>query len=255
MEKLMANVALAPESSGMSGRKGNRTISTIGVLNIVFSVPYAIVGAAAMLLGVVLLNQARQVVQIEVLLAELVASVCVHGITSLGLLVAGIQLLQGRAGGRSLTRVTALVVVIFVALDACFAAAVLERSGKGLPGAVLTGLAIRAAYPIIATLVLSPSPEHLGLKRRSSRRRRCGAEVYDLGEDSICRRSATIQPRWDNGDCRRGLAAHDLGDDYICRRCATIQDEWDGCKCRRCGAESQAWRSMTHAAKPADSLD
>ena len=148
-------------------RKDGR-VQTIGILNIIFSIVY--LGCFALSFAVIptVLETARRSVG-NIVVLETIVGITVNGLIFLGLLPSGILLLRSKSLGRSLTRLAALVAIIFLVFDGCVTLSVMGQL-SGYPGAAtglivgLGGLLVKVAYPIVAAAVLSPSPQDLGLQ-------------------------------------------------------------------------------------------
>lgn len=148
-------------------RKDARVL-VVGILNIVFSIVY--LGCFALGFAVVptVVETARQAVG-DIAVLESIAGVATNGLIFLGLLSSGILLLRGSALGRSLTRLTALVAILFLVFDGCVTLSIMGRlSGysEATLGIIfgLGGVLVRVAYPLVAAAVLSSSPQDLGLQ-------------------------------------------------------------------------------------------
>jgi hypothetical protein len=136
----------------------------MGILNIVFSILYLGCTGLALAIAPTLISTARQVLQTDLVIIEAIAGVAVSGLTFLGLLISGILLLKGRASGRTLTQITAAMVIVFVVLDAIFTFGFSNRIAAEALGGACFGAMLRVAYPLTSAIILSPSPYKLGLE-------------------------------------------------------------------------------------------
>ncbi|MGB2896332.1 MAG: hypothetical protein WBB65_09235 [Anaerolineales bacterium] len=89
--------------------------------------------------------------------------IAIDGIGFIGLLIAGIMLLQKRATGRAFMRTLALILTGTIIIILAYT---LIAFGGELGSNIFVlglGLLVRFAYPLIAARLLAPSPEELGL--------------------------------------------------------------------------------------------
>jgi len=163
-----ANIQSKKSSANIS-----RRTRVIGILNIVFSVIYLGCLGLGIASAPELVEKGQQLFQSNVVVVESVIGILVNGVSFLGLLFSGINLLQGRTLGRSLTFMTALLVIVFVVLDGCLGFWMIGELASRRVGVYtdsiiggMFGVFLRAVYPCIAALVLLPSPNQLKLTQQ-----------------------------------------------------------------------------------------
>ena len=156
-------------SSPSSSMPNPKIKVVIGILNIVFSIVY--LGCFVLSFAVVpaTVERASQILGNDIVLLESSIGVVVNGLMFLGLLSAGIFLLQGDARGRYLTRLTALVAILFLLFEGCLSLTLMGQfsSYSGASASIIFScgvVAVRFLYPLVAAAVLSPAPQDLGLR-------------------------------------------------------------------------------------------
>jgi hypothetical protein len=171
MEEPVQGAAPVSEPPAELLRSQSRAVTTIGILNIAFCVVYVLLGVSGLFMAPRLLKQAQEMAKGPLFVTQFAASILVNWIVFLGLLISGILLLRRLAAGRLLLRIAAGVLALYLALD--LGVAVISAVFTPAQRAAFTwvtvltallGTGMRLTYPLIATLVLSPSAERLGLK-------------------------------------------------------------------------------------------
>jgi len=133
----------------------------IGILHLVFAAIYLILAVNAT-------NALDDVNQLPSSLRGTfrtagIIDILADGVVCLGLLAAGVFLIQRRELGHRLTRIVAGIAIVSIVVLAIFIlTAVSGADGAFLIGGVI-GIALRFAYPIIAARLLGPEPGALGL--------------------------------------------------------------------------------------------
>ncbi|HLF26662.1 MAG TPA: hypothetical protein VJG32_10020 [Anaerolineae bacterium] len=89
--------------------------------------------------------------------------IAADGIGCVGLLIAGLLLLQKRAAGRTLTRTIARILTAAIVIIPAYIVIAFGGAAGSILIQVVFGLLLRFAYPIIAARQLAPSPAELGL--------------------------------------------------------------------------------------------
>jgi hypothetical protein len=134
----------------------------IGILNLVFAAIYLILALNAINNMDDIVSRVPSSYRGSMRIANFL-DIAADGIGCVGLLIAGILLLQKRTLGRTLAqvmgRIMAAAIVILVAYTMIAFGS--EVGSSFIP--LVLGLLLRFAYPIIAARQLAPSPAELGL--------------------------------------------------------------------------------------------
>ena len=140
----------------------SRKIVIIGILNFVFAAFYLFLAINAANNMEDLLSRAPSSYHSSIRTANFL-DIAIDGIGFVGLLIAGIMLLQQRATGRTFMRTLALILTAAIVIILAYT---LIAFGSDVGSNLITlglGLLVRFAYPLIAARLLAPSPEELGL--------------------------------------------------------------------------------------------
>ena len=140
----------------------SRKIMILGILHLVFAAIYLFLAINAANNMENFLSQVSSSYRSSVRTANFL-DIAIDGIGFVGLLIAGIMLLQKRATGRTFTRTLALILTAAIVIILAYT---LIAFGSDVGTNFITlglGLLVRFAYPLIAARLLAPSPEELGL--------------------------------------------------------------------------------------------
>ncbi|MCK5054421.1 MAG: hypothetical protein KAR65_09085 [Anaerolineales bacterium] len=140
----------------------SRKILIIGILHLVFAAIYIYLAFNALLKMEDLLSQVPSSYRGSMRTANFL-DIAIDGIGFVGLLIAGIMLLQKRAMGRTITRKLAPILVGGIVVIMAYT---LIAFGDEVGSSIIVlglGLLVRFAYPLIAARQLAPSDEELGL--------------------------------------------------------------------------------------------
>ncbi len=89
--------------------------------------------------------------------------IAADGIGFIGLLIAGILLLQRRALGRTITQTTSKVLIAAIVIIVAYTTIAFGSEAGLIIITLYIGVLLRFAYPLIAARLLAPPPEELGL--------------------------------------------------------------------------------------------
>lgn len=173
MERQEQHRTDASQATSTTPPRPSTRVQVIAVLHFAFAVVYLGCMAVAGFTLATTVDEIRQLYHSDFPIVADSVNAAVQGLTCVGLLVAGILLVQRRATGRTLTVIIGAAVLVFSIIYGTYVtilfstaqAAVSSGQSKAfLTTGALLGTIIRLLYPTISAGVLLPQPEQLGLE-------------------------------------------------------------------------------------------